>query len=143
MFKRILLAFIALLILMPNYQAEASPRKTSYSKSHSKVRQPKNSYKPKTAKKYKSYSTPKTNYKPAKLKIKDSEFYKSTGLLKVDRSESEKNEFLKSRGLEKTPAGYEVDHIVPLSKGGADKSWNMQLLPKELHKQKTANERKK
>lgn len=42
----------------------------------------------------------------------------------------------KSTGLNRTPAGYQVDHIVPLSKGGADKVWNMQLIPKDSPKEK-------
>ncbi len=33
---------------------------------------------------------------------------------------------------------YEVDHIVPLSKGGADTPSNMPLIPKSTDKEKTA-----
>ncbi len=68
-------------------------------------------------------------------------YYKSTGVPKVHRSQSEKGNFLRERGYDKVPRGYEVDHVVPLHKGGADKSYNMQLLPKELHQRKTAEER--
>lgn len=69
------------------------------------------------------------------------ETYSTTGLPKVQRSATAKKEFLNSMGYEKTPAGYEVDHITPLSNGGADSPYNMQLLTKEQHKQKTAAER--
>jgi 5-methylcytosine-specific restriction endonuclease McrA len=61
---------------------------------------------------------------------------------KIKRSETEKKKFLKGLGYKRVPPGYEVDHIVPLSKGGADKSYNMQLIPKSVHKRKTARERK-
>lgn len=61
---------------------------------------------------------------------------------KPERSEAKKRQFLKQQGLDKVPPGFEVDHIVPLSKGGADESYNMQLIPKEMHKQKTKMERK-
>lgn len=71
------------------------------------------------------------------------ENYKTTGMPKVKRNSGAKDSFLKSRGYEKVPQGYEVDHIIPLSKGGQDDPSNMQLIPKEMHKQKTANERKK
>jgi 5-methylcytosine-specific restriction endonuclease McrA len=38
--------------------------------------------------------------------------------------------------LTHTPAGYQVDHIVPLAKGGADKTENMQLIRKDSLKEK-------
>lgn len=69
------------------------------------------------------------------------ETYKTTGQPKVERSSAAKTEFLKSRGYDKVPNGYQVDHNVPLSEGGADKSYNMQLISTDQHKAKTANER--
>ena len=94
-----------------------------------------------------SYKSPST-FKPPTYdidgtKYKLGESYKTTGMPKVERSSSAKKEFLKSQGYKTLPHGYEVDHIIPLSKGGADKPYNMQLLSKEAHKQKTANERRK
>lgn len=86
---------------------------------------------------------PNSTYEMGGTKYKVGETYKSSGLPKVERSSSAKKEFLKSQGYSKTPSGYEVDHIYPLSKGGQDKPSNMQLLPKEVHKQKTASERSK
>jgi hypothetical protein len=86
------------------------------------------------AKPYESNDSGGTRYKSG-------ETYKSTGLPKVDRSQTAKENFLKQRGLDRVPSGYEVDHIVPLHKGGSDTPSNMQLLPKELHQQKTAAER--
>lgn len=94
-----------------------------------------------------TYHAPSTQkartYDLGGTKYKLGESYKSTGLPKVERSESAKRQFLKSQGLKKAPTSYDVDHMVPLSKGGADKPSNMQLLPKETHKQKTAAERRR
>lgn len=67
--------------------------------------------------------------------------YETTGLPKVKRSSGNRQSFLDSRGLEQVPYGYEVDHIIPLSKGGADSPSNMQLLTIEAHARKTAMER--
>lgn len=67
--------------------------------------------------------------------------YKTTGYPKVERSYSAKNEFLKSKGYDKVPDGYQVDHIVPLFQGGKDIPSNMQLITTEQHKIKTANEK--
>lgn len=67
--------------------------------------------------------------------------YSTTGKQKVKRSESNKKDFLNSRGYDRTPYGYEIDHIIPLSQGGTDDPSNMQLLTIEQHKEKTARER--
>ncbi|HRG21846.1 MAG TPA: HNH endonuclease [Saprospiraceae bacterium] len=67
--------------------------------------------------------------------------YKTTGKPKVKRNQSARNKFLKSMGLNSVPDGYEVDHIKPLSEGGEDEAYNMQLLTKEQHRKKTARER--
>lgn len=56
---------------------------------------------------------------------------------RIERSSKAKKEFLKSKSYDKVPEGYEVDHIIPLYKGGVDEPSNMQLLPKDVHKQKT------
>jgi hypothetical protein len=69
------------------------------------------------------------------------ESYSTTGKPKVERSSSAKSEFLKNKGYDKVPNGYQVDHIVPLSEGGLDKPYNMQLITIEQHKRKTASER--
>lgn len=62
---------------------------------------------------------------------------------RIERSSKAKKEFLKSKGYNKVPKGYEVDHIIPLYKGGVDEPSNMQLLPKDIHKQKTKMDLKK
>jgi hypothetical protein len=67
--------------------------------------------------------------------------YYQTGYPKVQRSSAVRSEFLNQRGYSRAPSGYEVDHIVPLSRGGHDATYNMQLLPKEVHRAKTARER--
>jgi 5-methylcytosine-specific restriction endonuclease McrA len=56
------------------------------------------------------------------------------------RSASAKQQFLKRYGYKRVPSGFEVDHVAPLSQGGADAPWNMQLSPKALHKTKTARD---
>lgn len=68
------------------------------------------------------------------------EFYKSTGWPKVDRSESSKRAFLRQNGYNKLPTGYQVDHIVPLFRGGSDRPSNMQLLTTQQHLAKSRSE---
>lgn len=90
-----------------------------------------------------NYGLKKPTYKSGSTTYIMGENYKTTGMPKVKRNSGAKDKFLKSKGYDKVPSGYEVDHIIPLSKGGKDDPSNMQLIPKEMHKQKTANERKK
>ena len=67
--------------------------------------------------------------------------YTTTGKPMVKRSEANKAKFLRSKGYSSTPYGYEIDHIIPLSKGGTDDPSNMQLLTIHQHARKTARER--
>jgi len=89
-----------------------------------------------------SSQTKKATYEVNGTKYIRGETYKTTGQPKVERSSTAKKQFLKENGYHKEPNGYQVDHIKPLSQGGSDTPNNMQLLTKEQHKQKTANERK-
>lgn len=57
-----------------------------------------------------------------------------------ERSRAQVRAFLRQQGLERTPPGYEVDHIVPLCAGGADRPENMQLLTKRQHREKTRDD---
>ena len=82
----------------------------------------------------------KSTYKVGSTTYVSGEYYQ-TGLPKVERSSSVRSDFLSQRGYSSTPAGYQVDHVVPLSRGGADATYNMQLLPTSVHKAKTARER--
>lgn len=93
---------------------------------------------------YHTYTAPaptKQTYQVNGTKYVSGETYKTTGKPMVDRSEAAKREFLKSKGYSEVPKGYQVDHIVPLSQGGADKPSNMQLLTIQQHAEKTARER--
>ena len=47
---------------------------------------------------------------------------------RIKRSSSARESFLQSHGLTHTPPGCQVDHIIPLAKGGPDAPVNMQLL---------------
>ncbi len=82
----------------------------------------------------------KSTYKVGSTTYVAGEYYQ-TGVPKVERSSAVRSEFLRQQGYSSTPAGYQVDHVVPLSRGGADATYNMQLLPTSVHKAKTARER--
>ncbi|HOU22068.1 MAG TPA: HNH endonuclease signature motif containing protein [Kiritimatiellia bacterium] len=86
-----------------------------------------------------TYSQPAT-YKVGSTTYASGQYYQS-GYPKVERSSAVRSEFLSQRGYSSTPAGYQVDHVVPLSQGGADATYNMQLLPTSMHRAKTAQER--
>ena len=51
-----------------------------------------------------------------------------------------RRKFLAKQGRKRAPAGYEVDHVVPLEDAGRDSMANMQLLTKKQHAAKTARE---
>jgi len=82
-----------------------------------------------------------STYKSGSTEYYYGQYYSTTGKPMVKRSEANKAAFLRSEGYTSVPHGYEVDHIVPLSKGGSDDPSNMQLLTKEQHARKTARER--
>ena len=56
---------------------------------------------------------------------------------KTYRSRAQVDRFLRQHGFERTPPGYQVDHIIPLCAGGLDTPENMQLLTIEKHREKT------
>ena len=82
-----------------------------------------------------------STYSIGKTEYVSGEYYTTTGKPKVVRSASNKKDFLQSRGYKSTPYGYEIDHIIPLSQGGTDDPYNMQLLTVSQHRAKTARER--
>jgi len=86
-------------------------------------------------------STTKQTYKIGETEYYVNDYYSTTGQPKVKRNMTTRREFLESKGYEDVPDGYEVDHIIPLSEGGADEPWNMQLLTVAEHKRKTASEK--
>ena len=88
-----------------------------------------------------SYRKSPAAYRVPRASTSQQEYYKN-GLPK-HRSESAKQEFLRRRGLKRVPAGYEVDHTVPLAAGGSDTPTNMEVLPKSTHHAKTAGEAKR
>jgi hypothetical protein len=139
MIKKIFLLLLVCLFFINN--AEAKKGYTSY-KSSAKPYKVK-SYHPESYKSssYKKNIANKPTYKIGNTKYIMGESYKN-GKPKVERNSTVKKKFLKNRGYDKTPYGYEVDHVIPLHKGGADEPYNMQLLPREMHKQKTAREKR-
>src|SRR4030042_2891872 len=149
MIRKLLSLFVALMIAASPVLLEAKSNRSSYGKS---------SYKSRGSihRTYKSGSSgvrtynregisayPKSTYQIGGTKYNANERYKNSGLPKVERSATAKNQFLRSKGYKKVPSGYEIDHVIPLSKGGRDEPSNMQLIPKIVHKQKTASERKR
>lgn len=83
-----------------------------------------------------------STYKLGNTEYYSNRYYSTTGKPMVKRSEANKKSFLNNLGLTSVPFGMEVDHIIPLSQGGLDEAFNMQLLTKSAHAQKTARERK-
>jgi HNH endonuclease len=59
---------------------------------------------------------------------------------RIKRSWSARKRFLLAHGLIRTPPGRQVDHVVPLGKGGSDVPANMQLLCGEALREKEASE---
>lgn len=88
-----------------------------------------------------TFSNAQTTYTIGNTEYYYGQYYSTTGKPMVKRSTANKNAFLKSRGYESVPYGYEIDHIVPLSQGGTDDPSNMQLLTISQHRAKTARER--
>jgi hypothetical protein len=82
-----------------------------------------------------SYSSHST-YKSGNTTYISGQTYKTTGMPKVQRSESAKREFMKETGYSNGRPGYVVDHVVPLKRGGSDTPSNMQWQTKEEAKQK-------
>lgn len=56
------------------------------------------------------------------------------------RKESTKQHWLDVHGYKKVPPGKELDHKVPLSKGGPDTLRNLHLIKKSSHQVKTGRE---
>lgn len=61
---------------------------------------------------------------------------------KVYRDYKAVNDFKRTHPKPNDGRAYDIDHIKPLSQGGADKPSNMQWISVEEHRRKTANERK-
>lgn len=62
---------------------------------------------------------------------------------KTKRTGGGKRKLLKKKGLKKTPRSKEIDHKVPLHKGGSDTLRNVRLISKKSHKRKTKAELRK
>jgi hypothetical protein len=59
---------------------------------------------------------------------------------RIKRSSSARKRFLLAHGLTRTPPGCQVDHVIPLAKGGPDVPANMQLLCGEPLREKETTE---
>lgn len=59
---------------------------------------------------------------------------------KTVRSQHMRRAFLRAHHLKHVPKGYEIDHAIPLWKGGRDDPSNMQILTIYQHRLKTARE---
>jgi len=59
---------------------------------------------------------------------------------RIKRSSTVRRTFLRQQGLSGTPKDCQVDHIVPLAKGGSDTVGNLQLLCGPALKAKEAEE---
>ena len=147
--KKLLSLLVALTIATSPVLLEAKSNRSSYAKSsytsHGNIH---HTYKSglsggRTYKREGISTYPKSTYKIGGTKYNANEKYKSSGLPRVERSVAAKGQFLRSKGYKKVPSGYEIDHIIPLSKGGRDEPSNMQLIPMSVHKRKTSEERKK
>ncbi len=116
MMKRILTYLLGLLLLLSSAQDLDAGRKKSISG--------------------KSHRTYQSHYSRHSSGSKKADGVTRTRKGKIKRSQSEKKKFLHSHGYKPVPPGYEVDHITPLYKGGADKAYNMQLIPESQHRAK-------
>jgi hypothetical protein len=80
-----------------------------------------------------------STYKVGTTTYQSGQYYRS-GSPKVERSASVRRQFLVSQGYPSAPRGFQVDHIIPLSRGGTDAVYNMQLLTAGAHRAKTSAE---
>ena len=59
------------------------------------------------------------------------------------RNQSTKQRWLDTHGYKKVPSGKELDHKIPLSRGGTDTLRNLHLISKKSHQIKTNREARK
>lgn len=84
---------------------------------------------------------------PAAARHRSKTYIDSNGVRRVQGTGKIYRDYAAVRDFKRThpkPAdgrAYDVDHIVPLSKGGADKPHNMRWIPTEEHRRKTAREK--
>jgi 5-methylcytosine-specific restriction endonuclease McrA len=117
-----------------SYKSGHSSRSKSYKSGHTK------SYKGKSYHQRRHISSSHRSHKVSPKYSKSLKYHsgvKRDSHGRIERSQSEKKAFLKSRGLTKVPRGYEVDHVIPLYAGGRDHPSNMRLITKEQHRAKT------
>jgi len=131
MLKRIGVAVVAIVLLLP---LQVSAQKGGGSSSHSSrssTRSRSSSSKPRN-----------TSTKPRKSSIpKKSTVAKRSSSRKIKRSASARADFMRRTGYPKGRKGYVVDHIVPLECGGPDVPSNMQWQTVQEAKIKDRSER--